>query len=67
MRRLIWDFDGRTYDIVGNLVSLLNYVLDWWLDVYKNDQQVRAMLVSEFLIDCLLDELVSTSPAKSVH
>ena len=31
MRRLIWGFTGRTYHIVGNLMSRLIYGLIWWL------------------------------------
>ena len=36
-----------------NTWCLKEDILDWWADVYKNDQQVRALLVSDFLIDCL--------------
>ena len=28
MRRLVWDFAGRTYHIVGNFMSWLNYIMD---------------------------------------
>ena len=30
MRRLVWAFAGRTYQIVGNLMPGLNYVFDVW-------------------------------------
>ena len=46
MRRQIWGFAGRTYHIVGNLMSRLNYfasggsehgINDWTLDTQYHD------------------------------
>ena len=42
MRRLIWGFAGRTYHIVGNLMSRLNFSLN---DVLNNDMFIAFVQI----------------------
>ena len=51
MRRLVWDFVGRTYYIVGNLMSRLMYVLKdghsvyvWTLSLMRSRDKPKAIV-----------------------
>ena len=46
MRRLIWDFAGRTYHIVGNLMSRLKLISRWgsWHENFWDNHQQRKLI-----------------------
>ena len=49
MRRLIWGFAGPTYQIVGNIMSRLTYIiddifnLDYYLYTQANSQVIKTL------------------------
>ena len=49
MRRLVWAFAGRTYHIVGNLMSRLNYVVVFYTKTeFKSLRNSQSSTVYEW-------------------
>ena len=52
MRRLIWDFAGRTYHIVGNLMSRLTCIIKSYMD---------------YILQVLMKDIVTPVPPEEVR
>ena len=72
MRKLVWDFTGRTYDIVGNLMHLLNYQLAKpWDTVYLFETEGPRVRSSPASLRCgpwarhIYPSLVLVQPRKT--